>query len=64
LAIESRFAKIGFEIMAMQFRADREWKAEVDRNRTAISEETRRIAEMVDRDIAVAVDRARHELKA
>jgi hypothetical protein len=64
LAIESRFAKIGFEIMAMQFRADREWKAEEDRNRTAISEETRRIAEMVDRDIAVAVDRARHELKA
>jgi F0F1-type ATP synthase membrane subunit b/b' len=64
LAIESRFAKIGFEIMAIQLRADQEWKAEEDRIRTAISGENRRIAEMVDRDIAVAVDRARHELKA
>jgi hypothetical protein len=35
-----------------------------DRIRTAISEEKCRIAEMVDRDIAVAVDRAGHELNA
>jgi F0F1-type ATP synthase membrane subunit b/b' len=64
LAIESRFAKIGFEIMAIQLRADQEWKAEEDRIRTAISEENRRIGKMVDSDIAVAVERARHELKA
>lgn len=64
LAIESRFAGIGFEIMAIQLRADQAWKAEEDRIRTAIAEDNRRIAEMVDRDIAVAVDRARHELKA
>jgi F-type H+-transporting ATPase subunit b len=64
LAIESRFARIGFEIMAIQLRADLEWKAEEDRIRTAIAGDNRRIAEMVDRDIAVLVDRARHELKA
>ena len=63
LAIESRFAKIRFEIMAIQLEADQEWNAEEDRVRTAISEENRRIAEMVDRDIRVAVVRARRELK-
>jgi F0F1-type ATP synthase membrane subunit b/b' len=64
LAIESRFAKIGSEIMALELMADREWKAEEDLIRTTIAEDERRIAERIERDIAVAVDRARHELKA
>ena len=64
LAIESRFAEIGLEIMAIQLSADQEWKAEEDRIRTATAEDKRRIAEMVEKEIAVAVDRARHELKA
>jgi F0F1-type ATP synthase membrane subunit b/b' len=63
-AIESRFAKIGSEIMALQLRADREWKAEEDLIRTTIAEDERRIGERIERDIAVAVDRARHELNA
>jgi F0F1-type ATP synthase membrane subunit b/b' len=45
LAIESRFAKIGSEIMALQLRADREWKAEEDLIRTTIAEDERKIAE-------------------
>jgi F0F1-type ATP synthase membrane subunit b/b' len=52
------------EIMALQLRADREWKAKDDLIRTTIVEDERRIAERIERDIAVAVDRARHELKA
>ena len=64
LAIESRFAKIGSEITALQLRVDREWKAEEDRIRITIAEDERRIAKGIERDIAVAVDRARHELKA
>jgi F0F1-type ATP synthase membrane subunit b/b' len=63
VAIESRFAKIGFEIMAIQGSADQEWKVEEDRIRTAIAEDQRRIAEGVEKEIAVAVDRARHELQ-
>jgi F-type H+-transporting ATPase subunit b len=64
LAIESRFAEIGFEIMAIQLSADQELKAEEDRIRTATAEDKRRIAEMVEKEIAVVLDRARHELKA
>ncbi len=63
VAIESRFAKIGSEIMAIQWSADQEWKAEEERIHTAIAEDKRRIAEGVEKEIAVAVDRARHELK-
>ena len=63
VAIESRFATIGFEIMAIQASADQDWKAEEERIRAAIAEDQRRIAEGVEKEIAVAVDRARHELK-
>lgn len=50
--------------MALQLRADREWKAKDDLIRTTIVEDEHRIAERIERDIAVAADRARHELKA
>jgi len=49
--------------MAIQWSADQEWKAEEERIRTAIAEDKRRIAEGVEKEIAVAADRARHELK-
>jgi len=49
--------------MAIQGSADQEWKVEEDRIRTAIAEDQRRIAEGVEKEIAVAVDRARHELQ-
>lgn len=64
VAIESRFAKIGFKIMAMQLSADQEWKAEEKRIQTATVEDERRIAEMMEREVAVAAGRARRELKA
>jgi F0F1-type ATP synthase membrane subunit b/b' len=63
VTIESRFATIGFEIKALQCSADQQWKAEEERIRTAIAEDQRRIAEGVEKEIEVAVDRARHELK-
>jgi len=61
-AIESRFARIGFEIMAIQSSADQAWKAE-ERIRLAIAEDKRRSAERVEKEIALGVDRARRELK-
>jgi F0F1-type ATP synthase membrane subunit b/b' len=63
VAIESRFAKIGFEIMAIQESADQDWKAEEERIRAAIAEDQRRIAAGVEKEIAVAIERARHELQ-
>jgi F-type H+-transporting ATPase subunit b len=62
--IELRLAKIGSEIMAIQSTADQQWRAEEQRIHVATAEATRRIAEMAEKEIAVAVDRARHELKA
>jgi F0F1-type ATP synthase membrane subunit b/b' len=50
--------------MAIQSTADQQWRAEEERIHVATAEATRRIAEMAEKEIAVAVDRARHELKA
>ena len=56
LAIESRLAKIVSEIMALQLRTDREWKAKDDLIRPTIVEDERRIAERSERHIAVAME--------
>lgn len=62
-AIESRLAKLQFEIAAMQSVADQESKAEEERIRAAAGEEKRRIVEAAEQEIAAAVSLAKRDLK-
>lgn len=63
-AIEARMAKLQSEIAGMQSAADQQWQGEEQRIRASAEEEKHKIVEAAAREIAAAVNLARHDFKA